>query len=296
MTPVTTRFQGRIQGRIRSIPHIPLMAGTLLLIAGPRARAWALRANLRTDDFRATTSYSILKSGRIEFCVRYAAPGFDRDGIAAQARLAFAIWIRALQPGGKPVRVTVSEVSCASPTLNVMIDASSFQSRYLGYTMASGSAGRRFSYTNLSTAYRCQGARPNHAMIDFEALVGSRPALDHELELFEKSPWSCEAYAETRRLPLVRVECSTLPVLIHEIGHTFGLCDTYWGTPQKECDPELQGTGLHGPGPGPHGRDQPSSVMSGVYAFFLTPDDIEGVNQAFRFVRSRAIQDSGGHP
>lgn len=251
---------------------------TGLILVAPPAGAWALRANLRTDEYRATTSYSILKSRRIDFCVRYAAPGFDRNGIAAQARLAFAVWLRALEPGQKLGKVAVNEVSCSSPTLNVMIDASSFQSRYLGYTMASRSAGRAFSYTNLSTTYRCHDAQPNHALIDFEALVGSRPALDRELTQLRSSPWSCAAYAERRNLPQERVECSTLPVLIHEIGHTFGLCDTYWGTPQKECDPALQSKD----------KEQPSSVMSGVYAFFLTPDDIEGVNRAYEFVRDRA--------
>lgn len=250
------------------------------MLAGPRARAWALRANLRTEDYRATTSFSILKENRIHFCIRFAAPGFDKEALAAQARTAFRIWIRALGGTRKAEPVAVNEVSCSSPTLNVMIDVSSYQTRYLGYTRNSLSGGRAFSYLNLSTGFVCANAPPNHALIDFETLSGSRKALDRDLSMFLAAPWTSEAYSDSRRLPLERVECSTLPVLIHEVGHTFGLCDTYGGRPQQECDPALQSP------------QQASSVMSGIYSFFLTPDDREGLRQAFRFVRSRADRGS----
>jgi hypothetical protein len=60
--------------------------------------------------------------------------------------------------------------------------------------------------------------------------------------------------------------------LLHEIGHTFGLCDMY-NSQVHQCDPNLMS------------EDRPDSVMKVSNKFYLTDDDKAGIRKAFEVLK-----------
>lgn len=78
-----------------------------------------------------------------------------------------------------------------------------------------------------------------------------------------------QTFATSRNLDYVSVFWSTYRALIHELGHSFGLCDTYIATMKDRCDPNFSSV------------DQPSSVMKDSNYFYLTDDDKEGIQRLF---------------
>ena len=70
---------------------------------------------------------------------------------------------------------------------------------------------------------------------------------------------------------------STYPLLIHELGHSFGLCDTYENSPEMAVS---NCSDVHASASS--AADQPFSIMQSWRVFYLTPDDRDGIVALFQ--------------
>lgn len=257
----------------------------LLLVFGAREglRASGQLVDLNAPQGRGHLVHGVIERHAINYCVRIAdefKPAFSYDSIDEQTRTGLSLWLAAAEDVVKsPVNVT--RLACDNPRtdLIVAIEASSRFPDLESFQQLICSEKRCLSRIILNAAYRDPKRADSPALLDFGRLVqqgDSAQPLSQFTSAGNQRHMSVYDFALWTNIVGYKIAASTYPLLIHELGHAFGLCDTYAidDTFQKRCDP-LFSTSVTS-------REQPNSIMKdGGGYLFLTPDDVDGVRRLF---------------
>ena len=235
--------------------------------------------------------FPVLAKKEIDYCIRIAEAvkaDFADVSIDAQTRMGLSLWLAVAEEVIKQ-RVTVRRVACDSPSVDliVAVEPSSKFPDLASFQQLSCNELRCFSRIILNTAYRDPKNIDFPAMLDFGLLAQQVDASRSVVQLMAAGRdrrMTVYEFGMEEKMTKGKIAGSTYPLLIHELGHSFGLCDTYAidDTFRKRCDPLFTTTKTS--------REQPLSIMKdGGGYMYLTPDDEDGVRRLFlRFSSGRA--------
>jgi hypothetical protein len=236
----------------------------------------------------------VLKHGAISYCIQFdprTPSRFDPNTLSPQIESALRVWLAALSPPldrrvrieGQPCRPpyrTPDLVVALGPTLPGDDSNGAFADIIPGTPSYDGSVLVKIDTDYLWKERRGYPDLPDgdYEWIDFASFVRADrgetlPSLLRQISF--SRPVTLTEFRKARGLEQNRVFFSTYRVLVHELGHGFGLCDTFEPLYEKNCDPAHRTP-----------RPQPESVMLNSKSFYPLPDDVAGIRALFaRFRR-----------
>lgn len=261
---------------IRFATHTCWRVILLLLLAPGIAGAWGLSTELNESWAQARLVFPALRHGAIRYCVQNEAPTrFDTESVAIQVAAALRLWLSAVHDlGGADVKV--ERVSCVVGEFDLLVRLGpETQWKNLGsYQLSSWDDKHYYSLVKFDTGFLSPIGGKSYAIEDFKNYSGG---LAGEAELIRRvsvdHPETVQAFASERQLDPNAVFWSTFPSLLHELGHSFGLCDTYDSTVKDQCDPAFASA------------TQPSSVMKDSNYLYLADDDVTAIRRLFQRFR-----------
>jgi hypothetical protein len=243
-----------------------LTAWLLALCLFPHAPlAWGW-GHLSWIDGEGAPGYLIHRlGGDLSYCVRSEdTHRFPLDALALETEAALSLWIRASQVPGTRLR----RVKCGSPQADLVVSVGR-------HGPASQPAvapidrwhGRWVAQVLINTAFREEDEGHVLKYRGFFQLLGTPPGREPELleELSRDPEASIYTLSDATGVPWWDLYNSTYVTLIHELGHSFGLCDTYDGEFEEQCDPRHRL------------EERPDSVMKTSTWLTLRTDDVEGI-------------------
>jgi len=238
------------------------------------AWAWGLSEALNHPWGKARLVFSVMNGNSINYCLQIADTGLFQDqSISQQIEKALHLWLEPLRELGIHNTI-ISRVSCDSPLLNLWVKVgpdADFPSLY-AYNMEQKNANGAYTYTKvtLNTAYIYNSGSKQYGPIDFIKFANNDlNRQKKEMDLLSLKQMTLAKFSATRNIDWLAVYYSTYKMLIHEFGHSFGLCDDYSAQAIDSCDSKFSS------------RDQPPSIMRDAKFFYLTGDDIIGIRRLF---------------
>ncbi len=235
--------------------------------------------------------YPAYQNHRIDYCLnlRDPAPGkFSYSSMEIEVPLALQQWLNAVKNWTGPVKI--KRVSCSTPGLNLMVDVGSPPPPHshdthqsFEYIDMNTKNAQLFDHVVLSTTYSYY--HDNAILFDDDFAYVVRDLLKtkhitlqklikritkHQTTFKTIATWVRPQWGDQSD---AMVYNSSYPFLLHEFGHSFGLCDTDDVKFMKKegCDPNHVSNWY----------SQPPSVMASDDFFYLTADDISGVQHVF---------------
>lgn len=255
------------------------------VLLGPAvAGAWGLKQEM-VETVRGQGSLYVpaLRDGVIHYCLQIESRRVKRDSLKIQTERALRVWLNA--PGDPRLPATrLEEVSCENEETDLMLTVRNQDPDprydYSAYQIQMPRWGRYVQEVYLATERGC--GIPDVPDSGTFLLLDSGPWLTSRLSklggildaLVNNPSITLESHAKKLKLREGHLFCSIFPILIHEFGHTFGLCDTYGDYPKTQCSARYQ-TQIH-----------PRAMMKRAHAYALEPDDIAGARAAWELVRS----------
>jgi hypothetical protein len=228
----------------------------------------------------------VIQNREIRFCVSIEDENrfLSHSAISNQTQQVLKTWLDALGDINLGP-IEIREVTCNSSELDLKIinqydmDEDIAAAQTFGHLMVqNGNQKRHFVLIKLNSAWDGTEDPPN----DFFQAIGvkrsdfkySERTSKRRILDFEKSQeGSSSRHLSISQRPSKDLYYSTYINLLHEMGHAFGLCDTYPPTRTKDCDRSFRSR-YHGP-----------SVMRDAGYYFLTDDDVIGIRSLFfRFI------------
>ncbi len=267
------------QQKTRSPFSLSAIAAAVLVAAqvlSSSAMAWGIMGDRGLAGRRASYFGQYLKLNKqINFCINNEDPkDFDSNSIELQVRMALSLWLQAANFGKSEVRI--SRIGCGGDDFNLKIDISPDSGCPSGACEKAlqFETGKFYQRVKIDPKFEFVSTNGTNAYtLDFKEVVtdlgkalgrvnfGLLQAVSYVS--FENHLTSADVAQLVDTAPDV-IFASTYPTLIHELGHAFGLCDTYAGA--TNC--EQFSVPL---------ASQPPSVMSSDGYFYLTTDDIAGI-------------------
>lgn len=249
---------------------------SLLLAIAPNAFGWGVLQQLGQEDGHVFLVHKVLDAQRIRYCMDLQDRRFHHRSMALQTEASIKLWMAPLK--SMKVRMPVlEEVSCSSQNVDLRVWVGEVTGHYKPYgafmTIEGATPPARHVQITINTGWyheadpqrlfphRDFGERTRFELQNLTRLIGSfqKSGIRRVDDLSRK--WG--------ENPMIAI-MESYPILIHEMGHAFGLCDTYKG-PHPNCDPARSYGGAH----------SDSVMMSSLY-FHLLPDDIAGIRTLFR--------------
>ena len=243
----------------------------------PQAHAWGLLASLNTAWVNAALVNRVIQHREIDYCIEIQDPRFVASSIQTQAEAALHLWLKPLEPMGIE-GVVIRQVDCGNRAMNLKIQfgPEKLYPTLASYQLPQYDNGHFYTLVKFNSQYVYIESNGTHdSMVDFENYVPNGTSLESELGLISLlQPTTVLALSASRSLDYFAVYNTTYRALIHELGHSFGLCDTYAEQIHVNCDPARMSV------------EQPSSVMHDSTYFYLMPDDLAGLKVLFtRFMK-----------
>jgi hypothetical protein len=264
----------------------------LIFVTAPRTSlGWGQLKDIDAAPRDRSHLFSIvLFHHEINFCVAIAdgdRANYSDASIEAQTRMALSLWLT-------PVRsiageVAIRRLTCRDDNLNLMIDIGPDRENphvmghagFISDRSSDGERVRNYEVVKLNAHYIPASDGAPYSLNDFETLTrkvqGGRWSLQKMMnKISVDTPMTIGEFSMWAHLPYGAVYSSTYSLLIHELGHSFGLCDTYENSPQSgppNCSREHAST--------LSAETQPFSVMQSWRLFYLTPDDRDGIVNLF---------------
>jgi hypothetical protein len=245
------------------------------------AHAWGQFKNLNMKWHETVLTYVAITRHNINVCVDIAAgtpPEFSEDSIYAQTKMALSLWLDSIR-AATHADVTVRRVACSAYALDLKIKVGPTQilnTREIPVEAFTGFAvGNKqpFALVRLDTSFHFAGSADT--MYDLGNIVNSmkpiKPSMGEAMESANAKKMTTRDFAILANVDDV-LTSSTYPVLIHELGHAFGLCDTNDEDFLDHCDLQWVSSS----------ESQPDSVMKTASFLYLTSDDIEGIQSLVR--------------
>lgn len=247
-----------------------------MLLTAPfqEAYAWGHSRDLDSAWHGAHLVFPVLKHGTIRYCLEIdprdpeAGNRFPDPSVDAQLLTVLNVWLRPVYEAGLADKVSIVRVTCDDPSVNlrVLIGEETKYVRLGAYQIiGQGSAGQMFSTIKIATQFLWK----NYGFVDTASFFRGNGFYRVLQEIAFEDGYALNSFSSKYGLDRHAVFWSTYRVLLHELGHSFGLCDTI-ESQLGRCD---------------HGflTDQrKNSVMSDSWYMSLTSDDREGILQLFR--------------
>ena len=219
--------------------------------------------------------FAAAERAKINYCIEidlHAGPGFEEESLNIQTEAALQAWLNPVQEKDLIGNVQLNRVACQPGQfdLKVAIGPDREYARLGAYQLETQQFGHRFTLIRINTLYRTKSYTQ---ISDFKGLLNIQKQMDLVQTLDHLSliqGYSVYDFAEENKVAYVPLFWSTYRILLHELGHSFGLCDTTAAKAKEFCDPNYL-TPVY-----------ENTVMSDSNYLSLTKDDEEGIVELFR--------------
>lgn len=250
--------------------------GLFISVTCAQALAWGHQLDLRDPKLRPAYLAPIaLLAHEIRFCVSIdpsVASQFDSDSIHTQTQAVLQAWLNPAQQVRAVSSVTLRAVDCKLNRfdLKVVLGPDQKYPQLGSYHDIFTDGARNYSVIHINTEYRTP---TKIAIVDYKSLMRleSHDELVASLDrLAQNQGFSSIDFAKYAGLEHDPVFWSTFRILLHEVGHAFGLCDTLSSLSKTDCDPDFL-TSI-----------SRQTVMSDSTYMSLTKDDEIGIVALFQ--------------
>jgi hypothetical protein len=237
-------FAGLTKGN-HTCEFVSVCAALVGALFASTAYCWGHELSIARGRAEATLTSAVLKSHTITFCVRTTSKEntIDDTSIDGQVRLVITMWLQpALEIIGHDV--LINRVSCDDKKLNLKVTIGvDNRSEAAASTYAQIDGAHQYEEIIIRTNYRTVVLGQSYPIADFAGIVkgfNASTGNNYSNEEFL-------AYAEHHRLDAFGVGReahvnglvsfnSSFNILLHEMGHAFGLCDMYQPAMSESCD------------------------------------------------------------
>jgi len=249
------------------------LVGLLGILSAQAAFGWGLSSELNESWAGARLVFPALREKAITYCLRNEAPDrFDNESVALQVESALHLWLSAA--GAEDVKI--SRLPNCSGSFHLLVQIGE-EKRWPGlgsYQLSSWDKTHSYSLVKFDSGFVSNIGGSKTPIVDFRRFSRDPAAISAQLKRISvEEPQTVQAFAKASTLDPNAVFWSTYPSLIHELGHSFGLCDTYEAPMKDQCDPAYSTP------------EQPSSVMKDSTYFYLTTDDTTAIQRLFQRFR-----------
>jgi hypothetical protein len=256
------------------------MAGVMVAIAmcllSSHAGAWGLLDAIdRTDAFDPETTayfpFNILRYGQLNVCVDNQKPDqFSTESLEAQVKAALKIWLREVPVANSLVQIK----KCRKFSLDqvrIVVGDQPEHAELTGYGQPHSVSPQRWVYwIYINTAFKDLGHRTSSTGFTQDIAKWLKQDEPLEPQLLALDTVTLKDFAAQHGIAEYDAWLSSYSLLLHELGHAFGLCDLY--EPEIDrCDKRYMS------------RAQPErGIMQGdPLTFGLAQDDVDGIRAAF---------------
>jgi hypothetical protein len=230
-----------------------------------RAHAWGHHVLLSKDP-QAFLIQHALEEKMISYCIEINDSNFDRQSIESQTLMALQLWLKPISKIGT-FQTKFQSVDCSSEKLNLKIRVGPDDSYKHAFFRVKRDHKNFYSEVVLNTTN--EDINP-YFIYDSIQMLTPNESLNYLLNYISiDHPLTTQELADFLGWKERTVSFSSYRILLHEIGHTMGLCDLYPGGISKFCDSKNMSPGID--------QAQPVSLMNDPKFFYLAKDDIDGI-------------------
>jgi hypothetical protein len=258
--------------RAMKSPILKIATGLAALLFSQAVWPWGMSTDLNEEWSKSQLVFTVLQKKQIKYCVDIQSSRFDEASIKMQIESALKLWLDAIQPL-KIGAVTVTEVECTDSAFNLKVQVGE-EKAYptLGsYQIPEWQGDHYYSLVKIDSDYSHVVDGKSYRNEDFLKFAGGK--LRSQSSLIQgisfKKKKTLQDFCSQEGLDCQAAFLSTYITLIHEIGHSFGLCDT--GGDHADCDSKFMTVA----------KEHPASVMKLDTFFYLTKDDVDGIRALF---------------
>ncbi|MBF0297161.1 MAG: matrixin family metalloprotease [Oligoflexia bacterium] len=282
---------------------ILLMFMFIFMLMFLSSKSWAYGHDKWVDHEKWWKSYlihKIINKNDLTFCVVVKDKRLSKENISIEVNTALKLWIRSIDVFFKngennQSTIKISEINCDKKNTNPL-DIMSVRMVDLFVEVAAEDIFVDLNgyylpkvYNNHNYAY----IKVNLAMLDnYEGKIykwndtfmvlkkDNLSKLDKEKYLWEisvNSPTDVATLAKKNNIEYRELFWTTYKTLIHELGHSIGLCDTKDTLFKDQCDVNFRSS-----------DEQKSSVMKDAKYFYLTEDDLDGIESLVKRFKEKS--------
>ncbi len=259
-----------IENSSNKLFFLSIISFVFFVVGVSPAHAWGQLPELRTDEGRGHIVFAALERGRIGYCLETGDASFPPADIELQVEAALKVWL--VEVGDFLQAPVLIEKDCnrESLDLSVFVGPAEPGATNLGRHSLIEMDGRPVSRVSVNTA-PSHGVRVERTnLFDFDpglvTAVEKAAFLDH---IRDEGLSLNEVASELGLATTLPLTASIYQTLIHEFGHSFGLCDAKEATYEQRCDRAFRS------------RLVPTSLMSISGALNLMFDDRDGIRAIF---------------
>lgn len=244
-----------------------------ILLITSRAYSWGHSMLLNTKWYQASLVATLISTNEISYCVDLDLKGgsysISTQYLNEQIEKIIKVWLTPVIDSEYIKYPKIYNVSCESNKFNLQIKIGD-ENKYnnMGsYQIEKFENGHYFSFVKIATNYSWN----QYQIVNTINLFSDDSIFQKHLYDFGSKKYiELGEFAKINELDQYQLFWSSYRVLLHEIGHSFGLCDTLESMINYECDPYFLT------------KQYNQSVMSDSMYLTLTDDDREGIRQLFK--------------
>jgi hypothetical protein len=257
-----------------------LVINLALSLAASSAFAWGHLKEFNTPWAPVHLVFAASERGAIKYCIAVdllTGAGFEEESLNIQTEAALQAWLNPVQEKDLVGNVDLIRVGCDTSEfdLKILVGPDREYMRLGAYQLETEQNGHRYTLVKINTLYRTKGYT---SIRDFKELL----RIDKQMDLVQTldhfsliQGYSVYDFAEEAKVAYVPLFWSTYRILLHELGHSFGLCDTTVSKVNEFCDSNFLTPVFE------------KTVMSDSNYLSLTQDDEDGIVELFRRFPSR---------
>ena len=241
------------------------------------AYAWGHLKYLNNVWGDSALIHDIIKKRAISYCIDIKDTRFRYASIKIQTEMALSLWLKPLEDVGI-FGVTIQSTDCLYNNYDLKIEIGPdneypLKSAYQSPEIVNQ---HEFSLIKINSNYSYKDTYNNETFeqIDFESIVPKGKNLQEFLsDISILNLTTTGELSERLKLDSTLVYLTTYSTILHELGHTFGLCDLNQNSIIVNCDPLHLSVNPK--------NIQPKAIMNDATYLYLTEDDKEGIKSLF---------------
>lgn len=248
---------------------------TLFLFVGnfANAYAWGHLKYLNNEWGDSALIHRVLDDHAISYCIDIKDNRFNYKSIETQLKMALLLWLKPLEDVGI-FGVSVLSTDCLKNSFDLKIEIGpDFTYPNLSaFNSTENDNQHKYSLIKINSAYVYKDDDNNkiYEQIDFEKIVPKDQNLREFLQdISIVNLTTPDDLSDRLKLDSRTVYMATYNSILHELGHSFGLCDLGKESINVNCDPLYMSVGPN--------EIQPKAQMNDANYFYLTDDDKEGL-------------------
>ncbi|HLE10515.1 MAG: hypothetical protein A2504_14375 [Bdellovibrionales bacterium RIFOXYD12_FULL_39_22] len=228
---------------------------------------WVHLRELRGEYYKSHLTYKIFNDRQIDYCIQLSDRSWNEDSLDIQIVMAIETWLTS-NPDFFAMHVAINKVGCDDPNMDLQVLIGKDDERWqLGAFQSATKIGTHyFSRIQIISDFQWKDNGTGKIYF-FQNFMELSPAFDSHFleEISIKGKATLEQVAKNSDVDYFQIFWSTYRVLLHELGHSFGLGDTYTPEIDKSGDREFRS------------EKHPSSMMNDSNYFYITDDDKDGI-------------------